>query len=50
MPAAPVQFCKKNIVNGYASGLVVNAGVANSFTGKKGIKDIGFERFENTKR
>ena len=39
MPAAPVQFCKKNIVNGYANGLVVNAGIANSFTGKKGIEN-----------
>ena len=39
MPAAPVQFCKKNIINGYANGLVVNAGIANSFTGKKGIEN-----------
>ena len=39
MPAAPVQFCKKNIVNGYANALVVNAGIANSFTGKKGIEN-----------
>ena len=39
MPAAPVQFCKKNIVNGYANGLAVNAGIANSFTGKKGIEN-----------
>ena len=37
MLAAPVQFCKKNIENGSARGLVVNAGIANSYTGKKGI-------------
>ena len=36
MLAAPVQFCKKNIKNGSARGLVVNAGIANSYTGKKG--------------
>ena len=39
MPAAPVEFCKKNIVNGYANALIVNAGIANSFTGKKGTEN-----------
>ena len=39
IPAAPVNFCKKNLTNGYAKGLVVNAGIANSFTGKKGINN-----------
>lgn len=39
IPAAPVNFCKKNLINGYARGLVVNAGIANSFTGKKGINN-----------
>ena len=39
MPAAPVEFCKKNIANGYATALIVNAGIANSFTGKKGTEN-----------
>ena len=34
-----VEFCKKNIVNGYANALIVNAGIANSFTGKKGTEN-----------
>ena len=36
--AEPVQFCKKNIIDGSARVLVVNAGFANAFTGKKGKK------------
>ena len=36
--AEPVEFCKKNIVNGSARVLAVNAGFANAFTGKKGKK------------
>jgi len=36
--AEPVQFCKKNIIDGSARALVVNAGFANAFTGKKGKK------------
>lgn len=36
MPAAPVSWCKKNIENGVAKALVVNAGNANAFTGKIG--------------
>ena len=36
--AEPVEFCKKNIIDGSARVLVVNAGFANAFTGKKGKK------------
>ncbi len=36
MPAAPVLWCKKNVKNGVAKALVVNAGNANAFTGKAG--------------
>ena len=36
MPAAPVSWCKKNIEQGAAKALVVNAGNANAFTGKIG--------------
>ena len=38
IPAEPVNFCKKNIVDGKAKALVVNAGFANAFTGVKGKK------------
>lgn len=43
MPAAPVTWCKKNIKNGSAKALIVNAGNANAFTGK-----IGEETVEKT--
>lgn len=36
MPAASVAWCKKNIKNGIAKALIVNAGNANAFTGKAG--------------
>lgn len=36
MPAASVAWCKKNVKNGVAKALVVNAGNANAFTGKDG--------------
>lgn len=36
MPAAPITWCKKNIKNGAAKALIVNAGNANAFTGKAG--------------
>ena len=36
--AEPVEFCKKNIIDGSARVLAVNAGFANAFTGKKGKK------------
>ena len=38
IPAEPVNFCKKNIFDGKAKALVVNAGFANAFTGVKGKK------------
>ncbi len=40
MPAASVTWCKKNIVNGRARALVVNAGNANAFTGKVGEEAV----------
>ena len=40
MPAAPVSWCKKNIKNGVAKALVVNAGNANAFTGKEGEEAV----------
>jgi glutamate N-acetyltransferase/amino-acid N-acetyltransferase len=36
--AEPVEFCKKNIIDGSARVLAVNAGFANAFTGEKGKK------------
>lgn len=46
MPAAPVVWCKKNIKQGSAKALVVNAGNANAFTGKAGEKTV----FETVKK
>jgi len=40
MPAAPVTWCKKNIENGTAKALVVNAGNANAFTGQAGFDAV----------
>lgn len=40
MPAAPVVWCKKNIENGLAKALIVNAGNANAFTGKEGEEAV----------
>ncbi len=40
MPAAPVTWCKKNIANGKAKALIVNAGNANAFTGKIGEETV----------
>lgn len=40
MPAASVVWCKKNIKQGTAKALVVNAGNANAFTGKVGEKTV----------
>jgi glutamate N-acetyltransferase/amino-acid N-acetyltransferase len=40
MPAAPVSWCKKNIGQGLAKALVVNAGNANAFTGKTGEETV----------
>ena len=36
--AEPVDFCRKNIADGNARALIVNAGFANAFTGAKGKK------------
>lgn len=35
-PSAPVDFCRSNLANGVARGVVVNSGNANAFTGLKG--------------
>jgi glutamate N-acetyltransferase/amino-acid N-acetyltransferase len=35
-PSAPVEWCRDLLKKGKASGLVVNSGNANAFTGKKG--------------
>jgi glutamate N-acetyltransferase/amino-acid N-acetyltransferase len=39
IPAEPVNLCKKNISDGKARALVVNAGFANAFTGLRGKKN-----------
>ncbi len=39
-PSAPVDWCAKNLKNGTARALVVNAGNANAFTGKKGVATV----------
>lgn len=36
-PSAPVDWCKAALPHGSARGVVVNAGNANAFTGKKGV-------------
>ncbi len=38
--SAPVDWCKKHLVLGEASGLIVNAGNANAFTGAAGVKAV----------
>lgn len=40
MPAASVTWCKKNIEQGTAKALIVNAGNANAFTGKAGEETV----------
>ena len=35
-PSAPVDFCRQNLSNGVARGVVINSGNANAFTGIKG--------------
>ncbi len=40
MRAAPVLWCQKNIKNGIAKALLVNAGNANCFTGSDGKKAV----------
>ena len=39
-PSAPVDWCVKNLKLGKARALVVNAGNANAFTGKKGVETV----------
>ena len=39
-PSAPVDWCAKNLNHGTARALVVNAGNANAFTGKKGVATV----------
>lgn len=40
MPGAPVEWCRKILPRGAARALVVNAGIANVFTGKAGAKAV----------
>jgi glutamate N-acetyltransferase/amino-acid N-acetyltransferase len=40
MPGAPVEWCRKILPNGAARALVVNAGIANVFTGKAGAQAV----------
>ncbi|MEP6826799.1 MAG: bifunctional glutamate N-acetyltransferase/amino-acid acetyltransferase ArgJ [Aestuariivirga sp.] len=39
-PSAPVDWCAKNLKLGKARAVVVNAGNANAFTGKKGVETV----------
>ena len=39
-PAAPVDWCRKNLAKGTARVLVVNSGNANAFTGRKGADAV----------
>ena len=38
--SAPVDWCKAGLKQGKARALVVNAGNANAFTGKKGVATV----------
>ncbi len=40
MPGAPVDWDRKILSNGTARGLVVNAGIANVFTGAAGVRTV----------
>jgi len=40
MPGEPIKWCKKILPNGIARALIVNAGVANVFTGSDGYNDV----------
>lgn len=40
MPGAPVEWCRKILSGGAARALVVNAGIANVFTGKAGAQAV----------
>ena len=39
-PSAPVDWCAKSLKQGKARAVIVNAGNANAFTGKKGIETV----------
>jgi len=39
MPSAHVQACKPRVAAGHARGVVVSAGIANAFTGPRGVDD-----------
>lgn len=39
-PSAPIDWCKENLAQGSARGLVVNAGNANAFVGRVGAKTV----------
>lgn len=39
MPSAHVQVCKPRVALGHARGCVISSGIANAFTGPKGIED-----------
>jgi glutamate N-acetyltransferase/amino-acid N-acetyltransferase len=41
-PSAPVEWCREQVKRGGASGLVVNSGNANAFTGKNGRAQVRF--------
>ena len=38
--AAPVKLCQKNGKNGKGQLIVINSGIANAATGKKGMQDL----------
>lgn len=40
MPGAPVDWCRKILPKGKARALVVNAGISNVFTGKRGMETV----------
>jgi glutamate N-acetyltransferase/amino-acid N-acetyltransferase len=41
-PSAPVEWCREQVKRGAATGLVVNSGNANAFTGKNGRAQVRF--------
>jgi glutamate N-acetyltransferase/amino-acid N-acetyltransferase len=41
-PSAPVEWCREQVKRGGATGLVVNSGNANAFTGKNGRAQVRF--------
>ncbi|QTP64375.1 bifunctional glutamate N-acetyltransferase/amino-acid acetyltransferase ArgJ [Candidatus Liberibacter africanus] len=40
--SAPVDFCRENLSHGVARALVVNSGIANAFTGKRGRDTVRY--------